>query len=53
VLFDRNGVRLDLPHERNLWESRGEDGTPESIVAPEDPARYHIDPLTFLETASA
>jgi putative nucleotidyltransferase with HDIG domain len=53
VLFDRAGARLDLPYERNLWESRREDGALESIVAPEDPAPYHLDPLAFLETASA
>ncbi len=50
VLFDRGGVRLDLPYERNLWESRTGDGALESIVSPEDPAPYHLDPLTFLET---
>jgi putative nucleotidyltransferase with HDIG domain len=48
VLFGAGGARLDLPYERNLWEPR-ESGEPDSVVAPLDPADYHIDPLNFLE----
>ena len=50
VLFGRDGVRLDLPYERNLWETRPDETAPVSVVAPLDPAQFHIDPLTFLET---
>ena len=49
VLFGRDGVRLDLPYERNLWEARPDETAPVSVVAPLDPAQFHIDPLTFLE----
>ncbi|HET7695927.1 MAG TPA: HD domain-containing phosphohydrolase [Vicinamibacterales bacterium] len=51
VLFNAEGARLELPFERNLWEpqrDRGGPGLP-SVVAPVDPADYHIDPLNFLE----
>jgi hypothetical protein len=51
VLFDRNGARIDLPFERNLWEPQRDqpgDGLA-SVIAPVDPAEYHIDPLNFLE----
>ena len=43
---------LELPFERNLWElqrDRSETDL-ETVIAPVDPADYHIDPLTFLET---
>jgi putative nucleotidyltransferase with HDIG domain len=52
VLFAADGARLDLPFERNLWElqrDRSETDL-ETVIAPVDPADYHIDPLTFLET---
>jgi putative nucleotidyltransferase with HDIG domain len=52
VLFAADGSRLDLPFERNLWElqrDRSETDL-ETVIAPVDPADYHIDPLTFLET---
>jgi len=51
VLFDRNGARLDLPFERNLWEPQGDRSgdTLESVIAPVDPAEYRIDPLNYLE----
>jgi hypothetical protein len=51
VLFGADGARVDLPFERNLWEpqrDRDEAGLP-SVVAPVEPADYHIDPLNFLE----
>lgn len=53
ILFSEEGTRLDLPYERNLWEPRkGDDGqdTLDNVQAPVDPAEYHIDPLTFLES---
>jgi putative nucleotidyltransferase with HDIG domain len=53
VLFGADGVRLDLPFERNLWEPQlDRDGKAvEGVVSPVDPADYNIDPLNFLETA--
>jgi putative nucleotidyltransferase with HDIG domain len=51
VLFNADGVRLDLPFERNLWEPQGDRSRDalESVVSPIDPADFHVDPLTFLE----
>ncbi len=52
VLFGADGVRLDLPFERNLWEpqrGRSGEGTDETVLSPVDPADFHLDPLTFLE----
>ena len=54
VLFGADGVRLDLPFERNLWEpqpDRQSQDALENVVAPVDPADYNLDPLTFLESA--
>jgi putative nucleotidyltransferase with HDIG domain len=53
VLFTADARRLDLPFERNLWELQLDHSETEfqSVVAPVDAADYHIDPLTFLETA--
>lgn len=48
ILFDRYGKRLDLTYDVNLWESDGTEGRPSAIVAPLDPADYHIDPLAFM-----
>jgi putative nucleotidyltransferase with HDIG domain len=50
VLFAPDGRRIDLPFERNLWEPQSDRGL-ENVVAPVDPAEYHIDPLTFLESS--
>jgi putative nucleotidyltransferase with HDIG domain len=48
VLVARDGRRLDLPYERNLWE-HGEDAQrPSSIVAPLDPADFAFDPLMLM-----
>ncbi len=50
VLYATDGTRLDLPYDRNLWESaRAGDEAP-SIVAPVDPAEFGIDPLNHMET---
>jgi putative nucleotidyltransferase with HDIG domain len=48
VLFDREGARLEVPHEVNLWEVQEEDGVASTIVAPVDPAKYQIDPLMLM-----
>jgi HD-GYP domain-containing protein (c-di-GMP phosphodiesterase class II) len=47
VLFDKAGSRLDLPYDRNLWESQS-DVSGDSIVSPVDPSAYGIDPLNHL-----
>jgi putative nucleotidyltransferase with HDIG domain len=51
VLFGADSARLDLPFERNLWEPQPDrsETALESVIAPVDPADYHLDPLTFLE----
>jgi putative nucleotidyltransferase with HDIG domain len=49
ILFDKNGTRIDIPYERNLWDiPQAAEGT--AIVAPLDPAAYGIDPLSYLQT---
>jgi putative nucleotidyltransferase with HDIG domain len=53
VLFAPDGARLDLPYERNLWETRSDGTELASVVSPVDPADYHIDPLNFLEMSSS
>jgi putative nucleotidyltransferase with HDIG domain len=50
VLFGSDGTRLEVPHDRNLWEPRPETGALDDVQAPVDAADYNIDPLTFLET---
>ena len=48
VLINKEGNRLELPHDRNLWEATPE-GEQSSIAAPVEPALYGIDPLTYLQ----
>ncbi len=48
VLINKEGGRLELPYDRNLWEA-GPDGEQSSIAAPVEPAVYGIDPLTYLQ----
>ena len=48
IVFNKEGTRLDLPHDRNLWEPT-RDGEQSSIVAPVEPSKYGIDPLTYLQ----
>jgi putative nucleotidyltransferase with HDIG domain len=47
VLFDREGKRLALAQDLNLWEPIDPE-RPGSIVASVDPADYQIDPLTLI-----
>jgi putative nucleotidyltransferase with HDIG domain len=47
VLFDRDGNRLVLAQDLNLWDPADPEH-PESIVASLDPADYQIDPLTLI-----
>jgi putative nucleotidyltransferase with HDIG domain len=48
VLIDRDGKRIDLPYELNLWETSEDPLRPSSIVAPLDPADYPFDPLLLM-----
>jgi putative nucleotidyltransferase with HDIG domain len=48
VVFDRDGKRLDLTYDVNLWDAAEPDGRPSSVVAPLDPAGYGIDPLMIM-----
>jgi putative nucleotidyltransferase with HDIG domain len=48
ILINKQGTRLDLPYDRNLWEPT-RDGEQTSIVAPVDPAEFGIDPLNHLQ----
>jgi putative nucleotidyltransferase with HDIG domain len=48
VIFGRDGQRLDLPYDVNLWEADASDARPGSVVAPLDAAAYGVDPLTLM-----
>ena len=48
VLIDRDGKRLELPYELNLWEASEDPQRPASVVAPLDPADYPFDPLLLM-----
>ncbi|HZP48223.1 MAG TPA: HD-GYP domain-containing protein [Vicinamibacterales bacterium] len=48
VLFNRQGVRVDVPYELNLWETSEDPQRPSAVVAPLDPAPLGIDPLTLM-----
>jgi putative nucleotidyltransferase with HDIG domain len=46
IIAGQDGTLLDRPYYVNLWEASEEH--PQSVKAPLDPAKYGIDPLTFL-----
>jgi putative nucleotidyltransferase with HDIG domain len=48
VLVGRDGRRLDLSYELNLWEKTDDPQRPSAIVAPVDPAAYQFDPLMLM-----
>jgi HD-GYP domain-containing protein (c-di-GMP phosphodiesterase class II) len=48
VLINRDGRRLDLAYELNLWEKSEDPQRPSSIAAPLDPAAYQFDPLMLM-----
>jgi putative nucleotidyltransferase with HDIG domain len=47
MLTTRDGVRLDLTYDLNLWENN-DPARPSSIVSPLDPATLGVDPLTLM-----
>ena len=51
VIIDKNGTRLDLPYDRNLWEAPA-GKSQDSVLSPVDPSQYGIDPLNYLQTES-
>jgi putative nucleotidyltransferase with HDIG domain len=48
VVMDRAGRLLEKPYDVNLWESDDSGQWASTVVAPLDPADYHIDPLTVM-----
>jgi putative nucleotidyltransferase with HDIG domain len=48
VILSVQGNRLLRPYDVNLWETTGDGPGPHTIQAPLDPARYGVDPLTYL-----
>ena len=48
VLFAKDGTRVDLPYDRNLWERPRDGEAGDSVEAPVDPADYGVDPLNYL-----
>ncbi len=48
ILIDREGNRLELPTDLNLWEVEHDSEHASAIVAPVDPAGYEIDPLNYM-----
>jgi hypothetical protein len=48
VLIARDGKRLDLAYELNLWEKHEDPQRPSSVAAPVDPAQYQFDPLLLM-----
>ena len=48
ILIGRDGKRLELPIELNLWEKAEDPERPSSVVAPLDPADFNFDPLMLM-----
>jgi len=48
VLISRDGKRLELPIDLNLWEPAEDPQRPSSVIAPLDPADYQFDPLLLM-----
>jgi putative nucleotidyltransferase with HDIG domain len=48
ILFDREGTRLDLPYDVNLWDADSRPELASSIAMPVDPAAFQIDPLLLM-----
>jgi putative nucleotidyltransferase with HDIG domain len=48
VLITRDGARLELAYDLNLWEPADDPQRPSSVVAPLDPAAFDFDPLMLM-----
>ena len=48
VISDKVGTRIEVPVDRNLWDSTNDAGEPMTVAKPLDPAEYGIDPLQFI-----
>ena len=48
VLISRDGTRLEVPYEIELWNVTEDPQRPSSVVAPIDPAKYNLDPLVLM-----
>jgi len=48
VLISRDGKRLELPIDHNLWEPAEDPQRPSSVIAPLDHADYQFDPLMLM-----
>jgi putative nucleotidyltransferase with HDIG domain len=48
VLINREGKRLDIGYELNLWEASADPHRLSSIAAPVDPGAYQFDPLLLM-----
>jgi putative nucleotidyltransferase with HDIG domain len=48
VLQSREGKRVDLAYELNLWEGGVDPERPSSVVAPLDPGDFDFDPLMLM-----
>jgi putative nucleotidyltransferase with HDIG domain len=48
ILINRDGKRLELPLDLNLWEPTEDPQRPGSVAAPLDPAAYQFDPLLLM-----
>jgi HD-GYP domain-containing protein (c-di-GMP phosphodiesterase class II) len=49
VMVDREGKRLDLPYEINLWDVPENASKPSSIASPVDPKDFDFDPLAMIQ----
>jgi putative nucleotidyltransferase with HDIG domain len=49
VIFGKDGTRLDLPYDRNLWEAPDDGQPPYTVIAPLEPDDFGIDPLNFMQ----
>jgi len=48
VVCDRNGVRLKVPYDVNLWETPPNAGETTAVRRPLDPKVYGLDPLAMM-----
>jgi putative nucleotidyltransferase with HDIG domain len=46
VIASADGARLERPYDLNLWEATEDQA--QAVKGPLDPAKYDVDPLTFL-----